>query len=83
MLFYPIFLVIYFFVLFLYRRGYFGATESLDLIEVINVFQLWMLFHLIYVLFFTKNNMVKIIVFALFVYSIIVIFITINELNPF
>ena len=82
-LFYPIFLIIYFFFLFLSTRGCFNSTESLYLIDIINVFELGMIVHFLFVLIFEKDGRIKLTVFALLVYSIAIIVVTVGKFNPF
>lgn len=55
----------------------------LDLIDIVGVFELVMILHFIFVILFEKDDRVKLVIFALVVYSLAAIFITIEKFNPF
>lgn len=83
LLLYPIFLIGYLFVIFLASRNFFELGAMLDLLELIHFLEIIIVIHLIYVLFFTRNNNIKLICFAFVVLLIVVIHLTISALNPF
>lgn len=82
-LFYPLFLVGYLCVIFFASRNCLDMGIMLDMLELIHVIEIFIVVHLIYVLFFTRNNNIKLICFASVVFLIVVIHLTINTLNPF